>query len=264
MKQLTILRHGKASRPDSALADFDRPLTAGGSADARRMGLWLRQQGCAPDLVLASPARRARATAEAAVEALGLPAERLQFRDEIYEAGCATLLGMLHACPESVRHILLVGHNPGLTELWNRLSPATSENIPPCGAFSLQLAAESWPELAAAKGAPVFMATEAPAGSGVLDAVEGLRRQVESLAAAVRERFSGAAPAAGAKKVEKQILKLADVLDRIAAHPELRPKKTGRRLAKADRRLAGIENRDGTDIARGLKATRQKLEKSVK
>jgi phosphohistidine phosphatase len=158
MKQLTILRHAKSSRKDTSLPDFERPLNGRGRGDAPRMGEWLSRRGCIPDLVVASPALRARATAEAVMAALGLPPEKLQLREEIYEASAGTLLDVLRSLPESARHVLLVGHNPGLTELWNRLSPVATDNIPTCGAYSVQLPAAAWPEAGRDKGEPLFTA----------------------------------------------------------------------------------------------------------
>jgi hypothetical protein len=100
-------------------------------------------------------------------------------------------------------------------------------------------------------------------GAGVREAAEGLRRKVEAIAAAVHERCAGAEPGRVEQKVEKQLLKLIDLLDRLEADPGRRPGKARRRLEKADRRLAGIEERPAADIARGLKKTRRKLRKSV-
>ncbi len=98
---------------------------------------------------------------------------------------------------------------------------------------------------------------------GVRQAAEQLRRKVASLAASVHARFAGDEPGRGAKKMEKQILKLVDLLDRIEAAPERRPKRTRRRLAKADRRLSCAEEKSPAELARGLKKTRRKLRKAI-
>lgn len=100
-------------------------------------------------------------------------------------------------------------------------------------------------------------------GAGLREAAERLRQKVEGVAHAVNERFSGEDPGRRAKKVEKQILKLIELLDRIVANPERRPKKIGRRLAKAEGRLDGIEGLEPAEIARKLKKNRRKLRKTV-
>ncbi len=99
--------------------------------------------------------------------------------------------------------------------------------------------------------------------TGVSQAAERLRQKVASLAAAVHARFAGGEPGKEAKKVERQILKLVDLLDRIEATPERRPKKTGRRLAKAERKLTGAEEKPPVGVARRLKKTRRKLRKAL-
>lgn len=159
MKQLTLLRHAKSSRKDTSLADFDRPLSKRGREDAPRMGRWLRQREVAPDLLIASPALRTRVTAEVVLEALGLGDDRLLFREEVYEADLERLLEVVHVLDDTCDHVLLVGHNPGLTELWNYLSEGKAKKIPTCGAFSLTMMAASWREVGAGSGTPAFTAT---------------------------------------------------------------------------------------------------------
>ncbi len=124
MPELLIMRHGKSDwhqdRPD-----FDRPLNRRGERDARAMGEWLAGQSPRPARILASPARRARQTAEAVAAALALPPAALACRDALYLADRATLLRELSpALAESDTPLLLVGHNPGLDELVAWLAPS--------------------------------------------------------------------------------------------------------------------------------------------
>lgn len=120
-RTLLILRHAKSDRDGDAIDDFARPLSARGRRDAPRMGRWLRAHGLRPDLVLSSPALRARQTTEAVLEALELPQERLRYDDRLYLAGVDTLLAVITECPARTGMLLLVGHNPGLEELLERL-----------------------------------------------------------------------------------------------------------------------------------------------
>ncbi len=159
MKQLTLLRHAKSSWKDPALADFDRPLNRRGREDAPRMGDRLREEGVFPDRVVASPALRARMTAEAIVAALGLGAERLSFCEAIYEADLERLMDLVRGLDDTDDHVLLVGHNPGLTDLWNHLSHTAVDNIPTCGVFSLRFSNASWGSLCQGSGQTVFTAT---------------------------------------------------------------------------------------------------------
>lgn len=121
VRTLFILRHAKSER-GAAVDDFARPLSARGRRDAPRMARWIAARGPVPDLVLSSPARRARETAGAMAEVLAIPAGHIHYDDRLYLAGCDTLLAALRGCPTRAATLLLVGHNPGLEELLEYLS----------------------------------------------------------------------------------------------------------------------------------------------
>src|SRR5205814_10540325 len=94
------------------LADFDRPLNSRGEAAAPFMGRFLKSKGVWPDVILASPAVRARQTAQLFAEAAGSDSEIL-FDDRIYEASTSTLLKVAGETPDNNVSVMLVGHNPG-------------------------------------------------------------------------------------------------------------------------------------------------------
>lgn len=115
MRQLLLLRHAKSSWDDPALPDHDRPLNERGRADAAAMGGEMRSLGLCPDIVLVSSARRTLDTL-----ALIEPFEDTPLVDTVdalYLAPARRLLEILHAVPETVRSVLLIGHNPGLHNL---------------------------------------------------------------------------------------------------------------------------------------------------
>ncbi len=116
-RRLLILRHAKADRSGDVANDFNRPLVKRGEKDAPRVGEWLKEKGLMPDHVLASPAVRARETANAVVDALGLPRAQVHFDERLYLAPLETLLEVLATAPAKAGAVLLVGHNPGLDGL---------------------------------------------------------------------------------------------------------------------------------------------------
>ncbi|WP_045728767.1 histidine phosphatase family protein [Xanthomonas sp. GPE 39] len=114
LREVILLRHAHAEPADTGQADFDRPLSPHGLAEAETAGRWLLEQRLVPDRVLCSPARRARETLEAILGLTGYVEQRLEPR--IYEATSGTLAGLLDG-HRDVERLLLVGHNPGLERL---------------------------------------------------------------------------------------------------------------------------------------------------
>ena len=118
-RQLILLRHAKSDWPD--VPDRDRPLAKRGRRDAPRIGRWLHEHGYQPDVVVCSDARRTRQTWDlVAPELVGSPAVRLEPR--AYAASAMTLLYLAQELPARYRTALLIGHNPGLSELATSLA----------------------------------------------------------------------------------------------------------------------------------------------
>ena len=114
--ELLILRHAKSDWQQSC-NDFERPLNARGERDAPCIGTWLRTQQLLPDLILSSPAARARQTIEAVCRNAQIPLERIQWNEGLYLASMQHLCALLPETPATIQRLLLVGHNPGLEEL---------------------------------------------------------------------------------------------------------------------------------------------------
>jgi phosphohistidine phosphatase SixA len=110
-RRLYLLRHAKSSWKDERLADHDRPLAGRGKRAAKAIAGHLRKQGIEPELVLCSTATRARETLAGIRAVLGDGEVRLE--RELYRAGPGVLLARLHAGPEAVGSVMVIGHNPG-------------------------------------------------------------------------------------------------------------------------------------------------------
>ncbi|MGL4441455.1 MAG: SixA phosphatase family protein [Bosea sp. (in: a-proteobacteria)] len=115
MRRLLILRHAKSDWP-SGFSDFDRPLAARGKLAAPMMGHYLKQEGLIPDLAIISSARRTVETWNLLHPELGEDVHH-RFEKRIYEAPYESLVEVIKAAPDTVRTLLLVGHNPGSEEL---------------------------------------------------------------------------------------------------------------------------------------------------
>lgn len=145
MKRLYIIRHAKSSWKDLSLDDFDRPLNKRGQRDAPFMGKVLKDLHVKPDIILSSPARRAKTTAQIIAKKVKYDKEIL-FIDEIYEASAVTLHRILTKVDDENRVVFLFGHNPGLNELLEEYVDV-DENIPTCGIATIEFDVKSWSEI---------------------------------------------------------------------------------------------------------------------
>jgi len=144
MKILTLVRHAKSSWKDTSLADRDRPLNRRGERDAPEMGRRIAAAGIRPSLIISSPAVRAWTTARIIAEEIGYPREFLQRDKGLYLASVNGILDVIVSQDAGFNSLMLVGHNPGLTDFANYLVPGLTNNIPTAGVVSVQLDADDW------------------------------------------------------------------------------------------------------------------------
>lgn len=123
MKRLTLMRHGDAQWKDPDVEDFVRPLNRRGSGESEAMGRRLVELALIPDLIIASPARRAQQTAEIVARELALPARSIHLEEALYLAGAQEILRLARGIGPRVPHLMIVGHNPGISELASLLAP---------------------------------------------------------------------------------------------------------------------------------------------
>jgi phosphohistidine phosphatase len=124
MRRLTLMRHADARWQDAGISDLERPLSRRGTAAAESMARRLLERALVPELVLVSPARRAQQTAAIVARELSLPERRVLREESLYLAGCDDLLALARRSGPRVMHLLMVAHNPGLSELMALLLPA--------------------------------------------------------------------------------------------------------------------------------------------
>jgi phosphohistidine phosphatase len=115
MRQLLLLRHAKSSWDDAAQSDHARTLNPAGHAAATAMGTALRTLGLAPDVILVSSARRTLQTLEALEPWDDAPL--IEPMDGLYLATAPQILTILHRVTDTVRSVMVIGHNPGLHDL---------------------------------------------------------------------------------------------------------------------------------------------------
>jgi len=160
-----LLRHAKSDWPD--VPDRDRPLAKRGRRAAPVVGRWLHDQGYRPEIVICSAAVRTRETWDlVAPELGGSPA--VTFEPRAYAASALTLLYLVRELPAGCHAALLIGHNPGVSELASTLIEANGDDTPgspglrfPTAAVAVLEVSGDWAELSLARARLVAYTTPA-------------------------------------------------------------------------------------------------------
>ncbi|MCE2423135.1 MAG: histidine phosphatase family protein [Gemmatimonadetes bacterium] len=142
MKTLLLLRHAKSSWDYPELDDHDRPLAPRGFTDAPRMGRLLGIEDLEPDLILTSDAVRARGTAQQVWEELGGDADVVILPD-LYHGDVPSYIAAIAEHGGETERLLVVGHNPGISELVMELT-GRHELLPTAGLACVELDVEEW------------------------------------------------------------------------------------------------------------------------
>jgi phosphohistidine phosphatase len=147
MKTLYLMRHAKSSWKDASLIDADRPLNKRGEHDAPFMGQLLAERGVIFDEIISSPAERSLATLQYICPLINFPFTKVKISPALYDASTMELIIVIKEIDVNIKSVLLVGHNPGLTELANYLSGNPIDNIPTCGVVELFYKRKTWQEI---------------------------------------------------------------------------------------------------------------------
>ena len=160
MLNLMLLRHAKSSWSGTGLEDMARPLTGRGKRAAMVMGAYMAANGLEPDMVLCSPARRARETWKLVAKELAA-SPKILFEQDIYDFGDGEeLLNCLRRHAGGAKSVLLVGHNPSIEGLAKRLAKKGDKKIrglletkyPTAALAVIALDAGSWAAVAEGAG----------------------------------------------------------------------------------------------------------------
>jgi phosphohistidine phosphatase len=157
--RLMLLRHAKSDKAEPGLGDRQRGLNPRGRKDAPKIGAYMTHHGLLPDLVLLSPARRARETWEGVVKAFSR-VPTVDHDERIYESGADAILRVIKETDASVQTLLVVGHNPGLHDTARLLIAAgdvearerLNEGLPTAGLAVIDFAGNDWRKLHAHGG----------------------------------------------------------------------------------------------------------------
>lgn len=143
MKTLLLARHAKSSWNADVERDFDRPLNNRGLRDAPMMATRLAALDLPLDAIVSSTANRALATARLLADGLAY-AKPIAQTDDIYEASSQRILRTIAAMDDDLEHVMLVGHNPGMSNTCNILCQTANISMPTCAIACLELDIDRW------------------------------------------------------------------------------------------------------------------------
>jgi len=126
-RTLVLLRHARAETPGE-LPDFERRLSKVGEADADAVGAWLADERLRPGLVICSPATRTRQTWHGVAMAMAqadpdTAMPEVHYEMGLYLGGRTEVVDLLRAVPDAVHTVLVIGHNPTMSDVSILLRP---------------------------------------------------------------------------------------------------------------------------------------------
>jgi phosphohistidine phosphatase len=150
VKRLTLMRHANAQWKDPQISDFDRPLNRRGISEAEAMSRRLVELNLIPTVLLTSSARRAQQTADIVARELGVAARNTRSEESLYLAAAADILRVIQTTGPRIPHLMIVGHNPGITEVANLLAPALNiESLATAAVCTLTFDSRTWADVRA-------------------------------------------------------------------------------------------------------------------
>ncbi|MFO7878619.1 MAG: SixA phosphatase family protein [Bacteroidota bacterium] len=146
MKTISFIRHAKSDRKQN-VEDFERPLNKRGQSDAPLMGQAIKKDFILPDLIISSPAKRAKTTSLLIAGEIGYPEKEIVFLEDLYFADTETYFRIIHEMEDNFDHIYVVSHNPGTTYIVNRISNTRLDHMPTCGIAQIEFDVNLWAEI---------------------------------------------------------------------------------------------------------------------
>ena len=152
LRYLYLLRHAESKEKQIGQDDIDRKLTPRGMREALLIGTYLFKEKARIDIIISSPAERARATAGLVVDGLKWDHKTITFHDELYEASSRTFFNFLFTLDDTHKHIMLIAHNPVISYVAEYLTKEEIGDMAPGSLATIKFAIPSWQEIGEAKG----------------------------------------------------------------------------------------------------------------
>jgi len=156
MKTLYLVRHAKASWEDN-VHDWERPLTQEGVERAEKVSRLLKSKKIKPDLIVSSYAFRALNTAVIFALQLRYTVNDIVISQHIYEKRAIDILDMLRKQDDKLKSIMIFGHDPAITELYNMLTRKILLKISTASTASIEFGITQWKDMGSQAGKTLFI-----------------------------------------------------------------------------------------------------------
>ncbi len=145
-KIVLLIRHAKAHSLEKYSNDFSRELKSKGVDQSIISAKRILSRKIEVDKVLSSPALRAKQTAELIAEKLRAGKQKftIEYDLSIYEANADRLFKLVKSQPTSINCFILIGHNPGLSDLANLIVPTFTKSLSKCSVLAVEYSGKSW------------------------------------------------------------------------------------------------------------------------
>jgi phosphohistidine phosphatase len=144
LKSLLLVRHAKSDWADASLKDFDRPLNDRGKRDAPVMAHRMLDKKIKIDAFIASPAKRAKKTAELFASEYRKDKKEVIFFEELYLADPESFFKVIEQTDDDFSSIAVFSHNEGITQFANQLSDVRVDDMPTCSIFAVKMKLKKW------------------------------------------------------------------------------------------------------------------------
>ncbi|MFA5419452.1 MAG: histidine phosphatase family protein [Bacteroidales bacterium] len=147
IRDLILVRHGKAEVADINTHDVDRKLVESGRKETMQLAEKLKSEHFSADLVVASDARRASETAIIIAGSIGYPEDNIVLLPSLYLADEESIYSEIYAFPDMIQKVVLVGHNPGLTNFVNLFLDSPVGSMETSSMVKLQFSSNRWTDI---------------------------------------------------------------------------------------------------------------------
>ena len=142
MKKLIIVRHSKSSWKDLSLTDFRRPLNNRGKSDGPIMSRYLSSKINKIDFLHSSSSVRTFETSKFFISKIEF--KNIKYDDNLYHCSAQSIIRLIKNYPDQYKTVMIIAHNPGLTNLINMITHINLDNLPTTGIANIDFACDSW------------------------------------------------------------------------------------------------------------------------